>query len=223
MASGDRLIFIPAFVGMILDWPFLDLPDDNWLFLNGSTIGDASSGATALASANTESLFTKLWTDWDNTKLPIQNSSGVPTTRGASAAADFAAHKRLPLPDARGRAVIGAGQGSGLTNRVLGVTVGAESANIAHTHDVSVANHTHSVTVADHTHALTLSTLNYGGGEAIWADFAMTSPSGAGGAQTVTSGTGGAQTVTSTSSGSSTQTIMQPSLVMNKIIFVGQG
>lgn len=46
------------------------------------------------------------------------------------------------LPDLRGRTVIGTGQGSGLTNRPLGVSVGAE------THTLSVAempSHTHTV------------------------------------------------------------------------------
>ena len=77
------------------------LPADH-LILDGSTIGDASSGSTARANADTQTLFTLLWNSIANTELIIQTSGGSPTTRGASASADFAAHKRMPLPDMRG-------------------------------------------------------------------------------------------------------------------------
>lgn len=76
-------------------------PESGWLWCNGQTIGDASSGATARANADTWDLFAIIWTDWANTEAPIQDSTGAASTRGAGAAADFAAHKRLPLPDIR--------------------------------------------------------------------------------------------------------------------------
>src|SRR5512136_777203 len=99
-----------------------------WLLEDGKTIGGASSGATARANADVEELFTLLWNGTDNTTFPIQNSSGTPTTRGASATADFAANKRFPLPDSRGRVKIGYGQGAGLTNRnILGEGIGEET------------------------------------------------------------------------------------------------
>lgn len=116
-------------VGAIVSYPSLT-PPDGWLLCDGSTIGDASSGATARANADTEDLFTLLWGSWANTELTIQDSSGTPTTRGASAAADFAAHKRLPVPDHRQRFILGkAGSGTGST---LGATGGA----IDHVHSV---------------------------------------------------------------------------------------
>lgn len=77
-------------------------PPSAWLFLNGATIGNGSSGGTARANADTEDLFTHLWDSLNNTALPIQDSSGAGSTRGASAAADFAANKRLPLPNMTG-------------------------------------------------------------------------------------------------------------------------
>ena len=43
-----------------------------------------------------------MWADFENFVLPIQDSEGVATTRGASADADFAANKRLPLLELRG-------------------------------------------------------------------------------------------------------------------------
>ena len=73
-----------------------------WLHLDGRTIGSAASGATARANNDVAELYTVLWNLFSNTLLPIQNSGGGATTRGASAAADFAANKRLPLPDDRG-------------------------------------------------------------------------------------------------------------------------
>lgn len=72
-----------------------------WLLMNGSTIGSAASGGTARANADTEALFTLLWDGYTNVQLVIQDSAGAPTTRGASAAADYAANKRMPLFDGR--------------------------------------------------------------------------------------------------------------------------
>lgn len=56
------------------------------------------------------------------------------------------------LPDARGRALIGAGQGPGLTNRVVGTKWGVEAVVLstaqmpAHAHGVSDPGHAHSNT-----------------------------------------------------------------------------
>ena len=88
---------------------------------NGATIGSASSGATSRANADTLALFTLLWTEFSNTILPIQDSAGAASTRGASAAADFAANKRMPVPDARGEFVRGWDDGRGVdSGRALG-------------------------------------------------------------------------------------------------------
>jgi hypothetical protein len=88
-------------IGSTREWLSNTMPYGTWLILNGQSIGDASSGATARANADTESLFTYLWTNIAQTDLPIQDSTGAASTRGASAAADFAAHKRMPLIDMR--------------------------------------------------------------------------------------------------------------------------
>lgn len=93
--------------GMIQEWLFSSIPS-GWLALNGQTIGSAASGADR-ANADTEALFTLFWNDYDNTALPILDSSGSPTTRGASAAADFAANKRLPIFNAEGLVARGTG------------------------------------------------------------------------------------------------------------------
>lgn len=64
----------------------------------GRTIGDATSGATERANADCQALFTVLWGVVHNAQCPV-----TPGGRGASAAADWAAHKKLQLPDHRGR------------------------------------------------------------------------------------------------------------------------
>ena len=66
---------------------------------NGRTIGNASSGATERANADTSALFSFLW----NNDANLTVSGG----RGASAAADYAANKTIALPDCRGRALYG--------------------------------------------------------------------------------------------------------------------
>ena len=100
-------------VGALAHFPYLNAPA-GWLKLNGQTIGNAASGATSRANADTVNLFTALWDNVANTELPIQNSAGAASTRGASAAADFAANKRLPLPDERGEFIRNWDDGRGI-------------------------------------------------------------------------------------------------------------
>jgi len=112
-----------------------------WVMLSSRTIGNAASGGTERANADTEALFTLLWNQYSNTQLVIQNSSGVDTTRGANAAADFAANKRLPVLDLRGRSVSGwdsmggtsANRMTGSISAIDGDTIGATGGEEAHT------------------------------------------------------------------------------------------
>ncbi|MDO9334927.1 MAG: hypothetical protein Q7T61_00870 [Caulobacter sp.] len=86
---------------------------------NGGTIGSAASGA-ANASADYAALFALIW-NLNATDYPILTSGGAGSTRGADAAADFAANKRLPLPNMRGEFLRGLDDGRGVdTGRVLG-------------------------------------------------------------------------------------------------------
>lgn len=85
--------------GSFLDSAATSIP--GYLLCDGSsTIGDGSSGATNTGPQYL-GLFQVLWNNFGNAVCPV--SSG----RGASAAADFAAHKKLTLPDLRGRARFG--------------------------------------------------------------------------------------------------------------------
>jgi microcystin-dependent protein len=66
---------------------------------NGRTIGNATSGATERANADTSALFVFLY----NADANLAVSGG----RGANAAADYAANKTIALPDFRGRTIAG--------------------------------------------------------------------------------------------------------------------
>jgi hypothetical protein len=69
------------------------------------TVGDASSSASAWANSGAQELFYHLWAAYPNGACPV---SGGPT-RGTSAAADWAAHKTIGLPDLRDRFPLGHG------------------------------------------------------------------------------------------------------------------
>lgn len=145
--SGYPIVSAMAVMARISD------DGNRWLRCDGRTIGSATSGGTARANADVEDLFTHLWSEFTNTELIIQDSTGTPTTRGANAAADWAADKRMPLLDMRGRTVVGMDDPTGAApaNRVtnaqadiLGGSMGAETHTLveseipAHTHPVNV-------------------------------------------------------------------------------------
>lgn len=158
-----------------------------WIFGAGRTIGNVASNSTERANADTATLYTLLWNNYDNTRLPIQDSTGTPTTRGASAANDFAANKRLPVPDYRGRvrASLDFDNGGGAASRITvaggnfdGTIMGnsggaqnhtmlqAESAIPSHSHTITdpghahTMAHTHTITDPQHAHTYTAPTAN---------------------------------------------------------------
>jgi hypothetical protein len=105
-----------------------------WVKMNGGTIGNASSGATR-ANADTAALFALLWA-LNATDSPILTSAGAGSTRGADAATDFAANKRLTVPDARAMFLRGLDDSRGVdTSRRLGSY--AADTYASHVHSVS--------------------------------------------------------------------------------------
>ncbi|HEX3045396.1 MAG TPA: hypothetical protein VHY08_11625 [Bacillota bacterium] len=136
-----------------------------WLFCDGKTIGDSSSGATSRANLDVQALYELLWNSITNNELPIQNSDGTTGSRGGSALNDFNAHKRLSLPDFRGRFVLGKdNMGGSSANRVtssqadiLGGSSGAEAVTLntnqipAHTHPATLSASTGSAGGHDHS------------------------------------------------------------------------
>lgn len=111
--------------------------DPGWVLADDGTIGDAGSGATNRANADTEALFTLLWDNIADAYAPVSGG------RGASAAADWAAAKNIQLGTVVGRALGIAGAGSGLTSRALGEALGEETHLLteaempAHSHGLS--------------------------------------------------------------------------------------
>lgn len=139
-------------------WFFSWLPT-GCLFLNGKSIGSAASGATARADADVETLFAYLWAEMDAASMDvnIQDSAGSPATLGASAAADFAAAKRLVLPDLRGRVLAGTDNMNGGSANVV---TDAEADKLAG----ELGSETHTLTEAQlpsHTHNTLASPSSY--------------------------------------------------------------
>lgn len=119
--------------------------DTTWIMGSAGSIGDGSSSATIRANADCEDLFLFLHGTFSNASAPVSGG------RGASAAADWAAHKRITLPDMWGRALGVVGAGSGLTSRAYFATTGTETVTLTR---ANLPNTSISVTITDpgHTH-----------------------------------------------------------------------
>lgn len=106
---------------------FKTTADPGWVMLDDGTVGSAASGAshagTLSDGTSLQNLFNFLW---NIPSLPIYNSIGQNATK-TSANSDWNANKRMALPRTLGRALAIAGQGTGLTIRNLGSSVGEES------------------------------------------------------------------------------------------------
>lgn len=151
----QSLINIGGRVPTGICWPLLiGAVPSGWLLCSGLTIGSASSGGTARANADTQALFEALWADYTDALLPIYTSGGSASTRGANAAADWAADKRISLPDLRGRGLFGKDDmggsaasrittaGSGIDGATLGASGGAQNVTLDTT---QIPSHTHTI------------------------------------------------------------------------------
>lgn len=142
-----RAGYIAAYSGSQSEsFGYLDDVDGKWVYLTLSTfrtIGSASSGADIKASW-LQILFSHIWNQYSNTRCPMLSAGGSTVSRGTNSASDWENNRRLTLPDFRGRVLVGAGTGSGLTARTKAAIVGAE------THALSVSEMPpHSHTVSD--------------------------------------------------------------------------
>jgi len=135
-------------IGSVVGWATGDIKltyksvaDDGWIMMDDGSIGDATSGGTTRANADTLGLFTLFYASpFTDATAPIQTSSGAATTRAAqgAAATAYATHCRLVLPATKGRALSAAGAGSGLTAHTLGSTFGSEASDVpGHSHGIS--------------------------------------------------------------------------------------
>lgn len=121
-----------------------------WLLCDGKTIGNAASNGTARANADTATLFALLWV-LPNENIPIYTSAGVLSSRGGSAAADFAANKAIALPNMKGKVPVGY-DASQTEFDGMGET-GGEKTHVLNGWEI--AKHTHpasSSTTGAHTH-----------------------------------------------------------------------
>lgn len=95
--------------------------DSGWILMDDGTIGDASSAASTRANNDCQALFLLLWNNIADSYAPVVGG------RGANAAADWSAHKKITLTRQLGRALIIGGTGAGLTARALGTNFGEET------------------------------------------------------------------------------------------------
>lgn len=152
--------------GSVYDYAGASAPT-GYVMLSGRTIGDASSGGTERANADTSALFTLLWNSMTNAEAAVSGG------RGASAAADYAAHKTITLPDARGRSTVGkddmggsaasrmTAAGSGVAGATLGAAGGVETHTLT---SAQMPNHGHTVNDPGHSHPYVRGNIGTSGG-----------------------------------------------------------
>lgn len=110
--------------------------DATWIMCNDGTIGNAASGGTNRANADTQALYVLVWNTFSNAIAPVTGG------RGLNALADFNANKPLQILSMLGKVIGLSGAGAGLTVRTLGETVGDENLQ-THTHTTNDPGHVH--------------------------------------------------------------------------------
>lgn len=112
-------------------WRMDGLVRPGWVRMNGGTIGNAASGASERGDADTAALFAYLFSTFADDLAPVVGG------RGASAAADFAAGKRITVPSMRGLLQGGTdSMGVGAAGRIqtiasLDLTAGSSVASVS--------------------------------------------------------------------------------------------
>jgi len=186
-----------------------------WLVANGQTIGNAASGAN-YANQNAVNLYQLLWNSLGTNLLIYAN--GTATGPGVSAMADFNAGNSLAIPDLRGRTAIGAGQGTSLSMRIVGQSIGEEKHTLT---EAEMPAHNHGGVTGtdypDHTHSFG----GYQFGASYGGDNQTFNPN-AGNFGFSTWQTAGASTrhqhSIPTDGGNQAHNVMQPSMVLTYLI-----
>jgi microcystin-dependent protein len=183
--------------------------------LSGRTMGDALSGGTERANADTVTLYLMLWNSLPDAQAPVISG------RGSSAILDYAAHKAITLPDARGRTTVGRDDmggtaanritvaGCGVLGTLLGNSGGSETQTLT---SAQMPQHSHGVTDPGHDHDYDSPSVHgyntVGGGTNMYAytPSVLSTAPGVTGISIQNTGGGGAHPN------------VQPILVMNKIV-----
>lgn len=191
---------------------------EGWLPLNGRTMGSATSGAD-YASGDNEALFLYLWAA--DTTLSVVGG------RGANAAADWAANKRLTLPDASGRSLAGLDNMSGSARSVLTIldTLGEKTGAQAITLTAGQIPQITGTAASDgaHTHTMTAagsSRRGSGGSNVGTSWYGSSGDTSDGGTAQVTSASSGAHTHTVTAGASSPSTVSLVQPVLGITIYI---
>jgi len=122
---------------------YFNFHDGKWIILSSNayrSIGNAQSGAD-IAQDWLFKLYSFIASFYNT---PIYTSTGQPSAK-TDPASDWSNNKRLALPDFRGRVLMSAGTGQGLSERVRGALLGEER------HVLTIAEmpaHTHAATFA---------------------------------------------------------------------------
>ena len=156
-ASGLAVAAVPT---GHLDQFWLASCPGTWVEPTGGAIGDASSGASLRANADTFELFSAMWA-LDATVAAVQTSGGSASTRGGSAAIDFAAHKRIVVPDARGVFLRGLDDGRGVDTARLLASAQSDALK-SHTHTASALSSFTGNALSGHTHTVEAGGLAHG-------------------------------------------------------------
>ena len=190
-------------------YTFKTTASSGWLLVAAAgSIGDATSSATLRANADTLPLYTVIYNACSDTLAPVAGG------RGANAAADFAAHKAMAIPQLVGRSPVTAGAAAGVTTlKTLGTLYGEENTTLT---SAQIPAHTHPNSLNDPTHVHFSSQF-----------FTQAGPSGVGGggafgtntsANTVASATGMTITNAANTGGGGSHNTIHPVVALNAMV-----
>jgi len=154
IVGGSNWVQLPGQTLIGHPEPSFATSQSGYVLANSSTIGNGSSNATGRANADTQFLFAFLWVNCPATVCPIYTSTGSASTRGATAAADFAANKAVATPLMQGAGLIGIDSGGTTFLNGVPVTAGAGTSRFS-----ILGENLHALTSAEngpHTHVNSL-------------------------------------------------------------------
>jgi microcystin-dependent protein len=181
---------------------------------HGKSVGDRVHFSTtgtlpAPLSASTVYCITSVTTDRFKISTTCGGAAIDITSNGSGTHSD---HFNFVVPDARGRNVVGAGTGPGLTARTIGATGGEEQHQLLAS-ESGMPSHTHSITDPGHSHSFTVGDDSFGGGVVTAISFPVV-----GNVTTTTAFTGITINNASPQNAANPHNVMDPFIVMTYII-----